>query len=338
VHAQVRAHDLPALAVAADRRPALVEQAARVAGDRVVEQPGDAQAAGGAVFEDRELRPGARPVEQRGQRDRTAPGERVAGGGQRAAGGLAELVDEQLHGPAAHEPDVDGLLVGDAVGDDVRRGARQHLARVVHERALDAAAGDRALDAPEVVDEHLRARVERRGAERLDQRRRDDAPSRVEPLEGDRLRPRERLHAVTLPDVVGWSFGAAWQHDREQGDLRPAAVWNATGKPSVGRFAAASLEQRFGAGRGLPGYVWATGAPAWIPDLIWDPRMASVQGAHEAGLHCAVGLPLGAGEAFEGVLELFSDHRREVDADRLGWLAGVSALVAEHLTRSRPRG
>jgi len=115
-------------------------------------------------------------------------------------------------------------------------------------------------------------------------------------------------------------------------------VWNATGKPSVGRFAAASLEQRFGAGRGLPGYVWATGAPAWIPDLIWDPRMASVQGAHEAGLHCAVGLPLGAGEAFEGVLELFSDHRREVDADRLGWLAGVSALVAEHLTRSRPRG
>jgi hypothetical protein len=56
----------------------------------------------------------------------------------------------------------------------------------------------------------------------------------------------------TVCGALGWSFGAAWQYDRDLGDLRPAAVWNATGTQAVGHFAAASLEQRFGAGAACP--------------------------------------------------------------------------------------
>jgi diguanylate cyclase (GGDEF)-like protein/PAS domain S-box-containing protein len=139
----------------------------------------------------------------------------------------------------------------------------------------------------------------------------------------------------TVCGALGFSFGAAWQYDREEGDLRPAAVWNGAGSEQVGAFAVASTEQRFGHGRGLPGYVWAKDAPVWLSDLVWDPRMASVQGAHRAGLQSAVAVPLGTGEAFEGVLELFSEDRRDPDAELLSWLEAVALQVAQHQTRWR---
>jgi diguanylate cyclase (GGDEF)-like protein/PAS domain S-box-containing protein len=142
-----------------------------------------------------------------------------------------------------------------------------------------------------------------------------------------------RSRASTICRTLGWSLGAAWRHDRKAGVLACAAVWNETGTPLVGEFAAASLEQRFERGRGLPGYVWATGAPAWLSDVVWDPRMASKQGASRAGLQSAVALPLGVGSSFEGVIELFSEDRREPDAELLMWLTVIASQVAQYLAR-----
>jgi hypothetical protein len=94
-----------------------------------------------------------------------------------------DLVHEDPHRAAAHQPDVGGLLIADPVGGDARRPAGEHLLRLAHQRALDAPAGDRALDAPGVVDEHLGAGVERRGADRLHERRGDDPATVGQPLQ-----------------------------------------------------------------------------------------------------------------------------------------------------------
>ena len=136
----------------------------------------------------------------------------------------------------------------------------------------------------------------------------------------------------TITSVLGFDFGAVWRIDGEDDELSCAAAWNAAGTPQIGAFAARSLEQRFVHSRGLPGFVWATGAPAWLTDLVWDPRMASVEAAHRAGLRTAVAVPLTTGERFEGVLELFSATPRELDHDVQLWLASLGAVVAQHLT------
>ena len=47
---------------------------------------------------------------------------------------------------AAREADLEGLLVGDPVGLEPRRAAREHLAGLAVDGGLDAAAGDRAGD------------------------------------------------------------------------------------------------------------------------------------------------------------------------------------------------
>jgi diguanylate cyclase (GGDEF)-like protein/PAS domain S-box-containing protein len=152
------------------------------------------------------------------------------------------------------------------------------------------------------------------------------------------LPPTSELFDRVLASVtatLGFDYGAVWRRDGEDDDLRCAAVWNAAGTEQVGAFAAASVGQRFVHSRGLPGYVWATGAPAWIADLVWDPRMSSVAGAHAAGLRTAVAVPLGVGEAFEGVVELFAADRRELDEDALMWLGTVADSIAQHLARWR---
>jgi diguanylate cyclase (GGDEF)-like protein/PAS domain S-box-containing protein len=137
----------------------------------------------------------------------------------------------------------------------------------------------------------------------------------------------------TVCGTLGWSFGAAWQLDRDAERLTCSAVWNATGLPEVGDFGAASLEQRFERGRGLPGYVWATGAPTWVSDLVWDPRIAATARAQRAGLRSAVALPLGSGAGFCGVLELFSTDERDPDGEQLVWLSVVAAQVGQYLAR-----
>jgi diguanylate cyclase (GGDEF)-like protein/PAS domain S-box-containing protein len=134
----------------------------------------------------------------------------------------------------------------------------------------------------------------------------------------------------TVTAALGFDFGALWRLD-ETGELSCAAAWNAAGTAQVGAFAARSLEQRLPHSRGLPGDVWATGAATWITDLVWDPRMASVAAAHRAGLQSAVAIPLGAGETFEGVLELFCVETRERDEDIVLWLESLGAVVTQHL-------
>jgi diguanylate cyclase (GGDEF)-like protein/PAS domain S-box-containing protein len=158
------------------------------------------------------------------------------------------------------------------------------------------------------------------------------------------LPPSAELYRQILSTVcgtLGWTFGAAWCLERADDDAteEPAlvcqAVWNAAGTPQVGEFGAASLEQRFGRGRGLPGYVWATGAPAWLRDLIWDPRMTATQRATRAGLRSAVALPLGTATELEGVLEFFSDEERGPDGEVLAWLGVVAAQIGQYLARWR---
>src|SRR5688572_14499911 len=72
-------------------------------------------------------------------------------------------------------------------------------------------------------------------------------------------------------EALGWEHGALWRIDRDADVLHCVHLWNA---PTVSfpEFDAVSLRATFKRGIGLPGRVWATGAPAWIPDVVHDPN------------------------------------------------------------------
>ena len=72
-------------------------------------------------------------------------------------------------------------------------------------------------------------------------------------------------------DALGWEYGALWDVDPRAGVLRCAATWSAA-PAAFESFAATSLDRTFKPGEGLPGRVWASGTPAWIPDVLCDPN------------------------------------------------------------------
>lgn len=146
----------------------------------------------------------------------------------------------------------------------------------------------------------------------------------------------ERLHKVLgiACRTLSFDFAAVWRPSPDGRDLRCAAVWHRP-DPSLAAVATTSLGQRFAPGRGVPGYVWHTGAPAWVPAATWDPRLA---GDHRPPLQSAVAIPIGSdATTFEGVLELLCVDGRDREEGTLRFAKLVAAQLAPALAAWRSR-
>ncbi len=128
--------------------------------------------------------------------------------------------------------------------------------------------------------------------------------------------------------TVGWELGVIWRVDRAANALRCETVWH---QPSVQaeEFVALCGAVTFPPGVGLPGRVWASGAPAWIPDVVQDPNFPRAPVAARSGLHGAFGFPVMSGGAVIGVLEFFSREIRQPDASLLQMMADIGIKIGQ---------
>ncbi len=133
-------------------------------------------------------------------------------------------------------------------------------------------------------------------------------------------------------DALGWEYGALWDVDARAGVLRCAATWSAA-PAQFESFAAISLHRTFGPGEGLPGRVWATGTPAWIPDVLCDPNFPRAPMAARDGLRSALGFPIVVGNTMRGVMEFFSRQIQEPDAALLELFAAVGRQMGVFMSR-----
>lgn len=69
-------------------------------------------------------------------------------------------------------------------------------------------------------------------------------------------------------------------------------------------FASATPLLRFGPGEGLPGLAWQEGRPILLKDFD-SPHFLRAAAAQQAGLGCAVALPIHVGSVFKAVVVLF---------------------------------
>src|SRR5262245_39415285 len=101
--------------------------------------------------------------------------------------------------------------------------------------------------------------------------------------------------APTMLDAIcvalGWEYGALWEVDRPGTALR--FVGPRRDVPDrLTEFVDFSRHTAFAPGVGLPGRVWASGRPAWIPDVVVDTNFPRAAAADRVGLHAAFGLPI----------------------------------------------
>jgi len=114
----------------------------------------------------------------------------------------------------------------------------------------------------------------------------------------------------TTCEGLDWDFAALWMPgDGER--LHCADVW-AKAERDTSLFDEATRRATYELGRGLPGRVWARGAPEWTTDVAADPNLRE-SAADAAGFKTAFAVPVGTDEVVFAVLELFS--RSELTRD-----------------------
>jgi PAS domain S-box-containing protein len=135
-------------------------------------------------------------------------------------------------------------------------------------------------------------------------------------------------------EALEWEFGALWRIDREADQLRCVTTWRAPTLPFP-EFDRASRELTFGRGVGLPGRVWATGQPVWIPDVVHDANFPRAGIAAREGLHGAFGFPILLRDDVQSVMEFFSREIRAPDEDLLSMLTSVGNQIGLFVDRRR---
>ena len=135
-------------------------------------------------------------------------------------------------------------------------------------------------------------------------------------------------------ECLVWDVGALWSIDRGAGVLRCVEVWH---KESVEvlEFEATSRESTFVPGIGLPGRVWFSREPMYIPDIVRDANFPRAPIAGREVLHSAFGFPILLGGEVLGVMEFFSHEIRQPDQELLNMMATLGSQIGQFIERKR---
>ena len=134
-------------------------------------------------------------------------------------------------------------------------------------------------------------------------------------------------------EALGWEVGAVWDQVRDDASrLRCITTWRAAGV-EAGGFERATREARLAVGEGLPGRVWADGAPVWLTGIAGDDNFPRVVAAEEAGFQSAMCVPVMGREGPRGAIEFFTRELREPDDALLRTMENVGHLIGQFMDR-----
>ncbi len=131
-----------------------------------------------------------------------------------------------------------------------------------------------------------------------------------------------------IGQTLGWEVGEFWTVDEAAHVLRCHEIWVSPDGASSD-FASASRDCTFTCGVGLPGRIWQSGRPTWIPDVATDDNFLRPELARQAGLQSAIGFPVQVRGRTVAVLDFLGCQPRPMDEE----LVHVFAVLQEHLGR-----
>jgi PAS domain S-box-containing protein len=137
-----------------------------------------------------------------------------------------------------------------------------------------------------------------------------------------------------MGESLGWDLGTLWRVDRQAEALRCVELWHKT-SIEVPEFERASREFTFGPGLGLPGRVWSSLEPEYIPDVVLDENFPRAPTAEREGLRAAFGFPILLGGEVLGVIEFFSREIKQPDQELLNVLATIGSQIGQFIERKR---
>jgi PAS domain S-box-containing protein len=138
----------------------------------------------------------------------------------------------------------------------------------------------------------------------------------------------------TVCEFLSWEVGVLWRVDTQAGVLRCVEVWH--GKLiKVPQFDAISRQRTFMPGIGLPGRLWSSREPAYIPDVVDDANFPRASVARSEGLHAAFGFPIMLGGEVVGAMEFFVRERRQSEHELLSVMAILGSQIGQFIEGKR---
>ena len=146
----------------------------------------------------------------------------------------------------------------------------------------------------------------------------------------------EGTHEIleTVCESLGWQVGVLWAVDHQEEVLRCVDVWNSP-VLDANDFQCACVSMLFPKGVGLPGRIWQTGRPAWIPNIKKDRNFPRAPLAESCGLRAGFGFPIQLGDEVIGVIEFFSQEIRQPDHELLEMIGNVGRQIGQFQERKR---
>jgi two-component system sensor histidine kinase UhpB len=136
-----------------------------------------------------------------------------------------------------------------------------------------------------------------------------------------------------LCESLRWEWSAVWRVDKEAGVLRCMDCWH-TPSTVVPEFEAMSRSVTFPPGIGLPGRVWASGQPAFIPDIAADKNFPRAPAAVPNGMRAAFAFPIHHTGGILGVMEFFSRETRLVSVDDFALVTTIDSVIGQQMERA----
>ncbi len=201
-----------------------------------------------------------------------------------------------------------------------------------------------AMAAPEEELIYASARdvTERMQAEEARERAQRDAvvqleATRVLALAGSIEEALESL-LPAICEPIGWRVGAFWMPSRAGAseELRCAAFWYGPGAVPA-ELGAATQQLKLAPGADLPGRVYQSRVPCWVPDVSQEPHSHRSEAAAVDGLHACILLPIVSAGRCLAVIELLSDEVRPADPGLLEVLDTLSGQIAQFLERKHSK-
>jgi PAS domain S-box-containing protein len=133
-------------------------------------------------------------------------------------------------------------------------------------------------------------------------------------------------------DALEWDVGALWVPDAKADVLRCVQIRHRAGR-EVPSFVNVSRNITFARGVGLPGRVWSSASPLWIPDVTQDGNFPRARYALQEDLHGAFAIPLLDDTEVSGVIEFFSRSIQQPDDNLLRMMSMLGTLLGQFIAR-----
>ncbi len=130
----------------------------------------------------------------------------------------------------------------------------------------------------------------------------------------------------------GWLCGGVWAVDAATNVVRCVETWMAP-STKFGEFETASRSMTYVPGAGLPGIIWISSKPIWVPNIAVDNNFPRSAAAAKDGLRGGLGFPIVIGSKVNGIFEFFSQDIAQPDEDLLQMFSGIGEQVGQFAER-----